>query len=231
MKEYDFEEIGFFEAFFGLVTQPAETTNILLLQTRPKYVLRLLGLLYLTLFGPVLYYIFKYGTTVYNPVSVYGLVLVLTFGIMIFVLLEAIFLYLSGIQYTLYHVFALTAYCLAPLIAVFILIYIFNYLSTGSLSFISMLMNSTSLHNDRFLRIIPYALAIAQINVLVVLSHGLKFLGDLHFSSSIIFGLGSIGPAFVALWTAVYLADMGLPGTRNNINEFLSAVSALASFH
>jgi hypothetical protein len=230
MREYDYEEIGFFDTLFGLVTQPGETTNILLLQSQPKFIKRLLALVYVTLFGPVIYYIIKYGTDVYNPTSVYGLIVVLSLSIMFFVLFEAILFYLSGIPYSIRQVFALTAYSLTPLIAVFILIYIFNYLSTGSLSFVSLMLNSGSMRFDRFLRIIPYALIIAQINVLVVLTHGIKYLGDMHFSTAFLFSLFSLGPAYISLWIAVKIADIGLPGTKENISEFLSGVAMLASF-
>lgn len=224
---FDKEEIGFFGALFGLVTQPAETTQTLLAHDSPRHAFSLLFSVALVFFGPFLFYMFKYGPAIYRPQLIYGFTVFLVLSVLLFVLIESILLLITGLDFSFTQLFAIIAYSLAPLVAFFLLVYVFNYMSVGSISMVNLLVNPKTVMADKFMKILPYAMLIAEANVLIVFAYSIKVVGGLHMPTAIILTAFSILPLTVAVYVGLYFADQISPGLKEGFLSLLNAPSAL----
>ena len=223
-------ELNFLEALFGLMLQPGETSEELLNCEEPPYGSTLLLCLLLSIFVPVFAQLVKYGMTVYDPEAIFSLFLVIAFSFMFFILIEGVFLRAFGVEFTVRQLYATSCYCLAPLLLALWLIYFFNYLSTGRLSILHLLMTGYMDVPDRFIHIVPIALLIALLNILVVFFYCIRLIGELHAVTALFVSLLSIVPFFAALFVGIVIGEFAHPGTSEAFMRILTSPSALVAY-
>jgi len=224
------DDLNFLEALFGLMLQPGETSEELLGHKDPPYATTLLFCLLLTIFVPVFSQLVKYGMTVYDPEAIFSLFLVVTFSLLFFILLEGIFLRILRVEFNLKQLFATTAYCTAPFLLALWLIYFFNYLSTGRLSLLQIILTGYSSVPDRFIHIVPIALLIALLNILVVFFYCVRFIGQLHSISAMSITVLSSVPLLGSLVVGVIMGEFAHPGTANTFMRIITSPSALVAY-
>ena len=145
-------------------------------------------------------------------------------------LVEGIFLQLLGIHVTVRQLWAVVAYCVTPFVLALWLIYLFNYLAMGRLTLVTLFMTGTSLDNDKFIRIVPLAVLVAQLNVLVVFFHSVRFIGEMEWLTSALVTLLSLIPFYVALFVAMSIGELSRHGTIALFEKVLIAPITLTYF-
>lgn len=230
MSPREREEISFIDAIFGLLFEPGGTVRTLLDYEKPPYGSTIFACLVLSIFVPIASQVYKYGSTIYNSSAILSLGLILFFTVLIFVLVEGLFLQLLGIQITIRQLWSTVAYCITPFILALWLIYLFNYLAMGRLTLVTLFMTGYSAVDDRFLRIIPIALLIAQLNILVVFFHSVRFIGNMESITAALVTFFSLIPFYVALLIALSIGEMARPGTLGLFEKVLLSPAALTYF-
>lgn len=207
------DKIGLVWAFFGLVLEPGVTTGALYRLRTPPYAITLIFSLIVTVFVPIVAQVYKYGFAVYRIDMVVPLFIIFTFTFFIFVLLESLLLTLLGVDSTVDDVIAATGYALAPMIVAIWLLYFFNYLNNGSLTFVAYLLEGASGELDSFIRIAPLAFIIAQAWVILVFYYSMKAMGELGGFSALLITIVSLLPLTLSLFFALNVAEIAQPGT------------------
>lgn len=230
MSSRDEQEINFLDAMFGLLFEPGGTVRTLLSSARPPFSFTIFLCLILSIVVPIVAQTYKYGYTIFNIEAVASLALILFFTVLIFILVEGIFLQLLGIHVTIRQLWCTVAYCITPFILALWLIYLFNYLAMGRLTLVTLFMTGHSAVDDRFLRIIPFAMLIAQLNMLVVFFHSVRFIGELHTLTATIITLFSLVPFYVALLIALSIAELARTGTIALFQKILLSPASLTYF-
>lgn len=208
-------------ALLGLAVQPWETTPALLREERPKFVFSFLLLLFLTMFGPALAYIWKFGATVYLPDKIYIYITAFSIFLVAYFLLEGIFFFLLGFEFTLMQLLAVVVYSLTPLISFFLIIYGFTYLTFQNFNLIAYLSHAGD-GSRQYLMIVPYLLMIAQFSWLLIVAFSIKALDDAQPLSSFIYAALSVIPLGTAVIASSYLVEIFYPGGRNQITPIIS---------
>lgn len=222
---------GFFEALFGLMLRPAATTRVLIQgHSSPPYGATLLLCLFLTVFVPIFAQQWKYGVTSYRLDAVWALLIVFFFTLLVFILLEGIFLLILGINVSANSLIAIVGYALTPLTLALWLIYAFNYFSYGSLSLVTFFLSGQSGAGDTFLRIVPLALLIAQVMVILVFFYAIRTIGEMHYFTGLLSTLISFALLYVSFVLGVFIADVALPGTADTFSTILVTPSRLTAF-
>lgn len=224
------ESINFLDAIFGLLFEPGGTVRTLLAYERPPYGLTIFLALILSIFVPIFAQVYKYGMTVYNGSAILSLSLIVFFTLLIFVLVEGLFLQLLGIPFNLRTLWATIAYCITPFVLAIWLIYLFNYLAMGRLTLVTLFLTGYSALDDRFLRIVPVALFVAQLNVLVVFYHCVRYIGQMEPISGALVTAFSLVPFYVALLIALSIGEIARPGTLGLFEKILLSPATLTYF-
>ncbi len=230
MSPRDREEIGFLDAIFGLLFEPGGTVTALLNYERPPYAFTIFLSLIATVYTPIVAQIYKYGSSVFNGSALLSLSIIIVFTILIFVLVEGLFLQLLGIPIGLRGLWASVAYCITPFILAIWLVYLFNYLAMGRLTLVTLFLTGYSAVDDRFLRIVPLAMLVAQLNVLVVYYHCMRFMGQMEAISAVLVTFFSLIPFYVALLISISIGEIARPGTIGLFEKILIAPISLTNF-
>ena len=221
---------GFFESLFGLMLAPGETVSSLLGAGSPPHAVALIGCFVLSVFVPIFAQIMKYGMTIYDLNAVLSFFLILLLGFLFFLLFEGVFLWLCRIEIGHGELFAAAAYCLAPFVLFLWLVYVFNFLSTGSLTLLVALLRGYVVAPDPFLRMIPIASALAFLMALIVFFHSLRILGRLNGLSAVLLTFCSIFPFLLSLGIALLTGEMVRQGTIKIFLTILSNPQALTAY-
>ena len=216
------ERLGFLDALFGLVTQPGETTEALFETDRPKHIIPFLLLFTFVLLGPMAYLSYRFDLAAYSPSHIYGFLIVGSLTLLGFVFLEGVMLFLCGVRAGIRDLFACAAYSLAPLSAALVLLYLFNYFTTGDFQLVRALFGM-QMPDGFFARFLPWAVFIIGLDMLLVLVFSLRALGDMHVLSAMCVAALSVIPLYGALLGAVIVAELALPGTRGRVILLLSS--------
>jgi hypothetical protein len=221
---------NFLEALFGLIALPGGATEDLLSQEDPPYGATIFLCLFLTLFVPIASQLYKYGVTVYDNNAIFSIFFVIFITLLIFLIVEGLFLQILGVDIPLKHLTSMVAYCTVPFMFAIWLIYLFNYLSTGNLSLLKMLMTGFSVESDRFLQVTPLAFFIAQLMVLLVFFYSIRFLGRMHFFTAFAVTLLSLIPFYLSFIIALLLGNSIRPGTFDIFMQIIASPKALTVF-
>ncbi len=227
-REYD--QPSFLDAIFGLLFEPGSTVRTLLSHEKPPYGNTILLCFVLSIYVPILAQIVKYGNTIFNSDAILSLSVIIAFTLLIFVLVEGIFLQLLGIQVSVRQLWSMVAYCVTPFVLAIWLIYLFNYLAMGRLTLVTLFMTGASINHDKFIRIVPFAISVAQLNVLVVFFHSIRYLGDMQWLTSALVTLFSLIPFYVALFIAISIGEIARRGTIELFEKVLISPAALTYF-
>lgn len=205
---------NFLEALFGLMLSPGETVEDLLDRPNPPYGETLFVCVLLTVFVPVFSQIYKYGSGVYEVNALVGLFLCVAVTFFGFFCLEWLLLRLCRVQCATRYIFASSCYCLAPVLLTIWLLYLFNYLATGRLSVLHLVLTGQMLSPDRFLGVIPIAALIAYLMTLVVLFYCLRFVGEMYSETALLMTVLSLVPLAMALVLGIACGELVRPGTQ-----------------
>ena len=206
------DQENFLEALWGILFEPGEAVPSLLQEDSPRFGLLIPLMFFLAIFVPILSQSYKYGNFIYEHNAVLSLFIVFCLTYITFFILEGIFLSLFGFYFSIRHLVALFAYCLAPFLLALLLVYTFNYLSMGRLSLIAYLMTGLSQADDKFMRVVPIALLIAQVNAMLVFYYGLSFITKAGSTVAFLASLLSLAPFYAALLVSLFVAEHVRPG-------------------
>ena len=143
-QRYQPDRIGFFTALLGLVIAPGETVRQLLSGDRPRYAFSLLVILFLAVFVPIFIQWHYYGRNLYQPEALALLFLMLLLTLLIFVVIEFLLLMLMGVRCSIRDLMGIVCYCLSPIILGILAMYAINYAASGSLTFVTFVLNGTA---------------------------------------------------------------------------------------
>lgn len=205
---------GFLTTFFGCSLQPGETADQIFGSEAhlANSLLSLFSFL-LILFGPVLYYLYGFGVLAFSQTAVTSFSIVLLFFFMLWALLLTLLFYVFGLPIPLSRTIAILCYSLNPISLTLLVIYLFNYLSTGTISFHGLLFSGRLQGSDTYLRVVPYASWILTA-LLIYLFH-CCIRAAARLSSGVAVGLTvlSVLPAAFAFVMAVTLGEVVQEGT------------------
>jgi len=221
------ERLTFLEAFFGLILEPRTTIAILFEDESPRHGLSFIIVLLITIFGPVLTQTSKYGDPFETIPAVYALALLMLITIIVFLLLESWFFMLMGIDCNSWSLFSAIGYCCAPLVVVVIFIYGFNYISSGYLSLLRVLVTGQWGYATKFVKVLPLALCIAQVSIVVLFYYSIKRVGELHTLSALCLTLFSLVPFYIAFTLGLLVAQLVHPGILQVVGQAMNVPESL----
>ena len=217
----DRHEISFLAAFLGLVIAPYETTETLLTMPRPKYGLRVVLTLFMTILIPIAAQMHYYQRNLYHPKAIASLMIVIILTIVIFTLLENVFLRIIGIKVNLAKLTSTVCYSIAPLVVLIWIMYLLNYLATGNLSFLTIVLNGQAAEDQSYTNVIPWALTFGVGATFFVFFFAIRFLGDLFFTNALIITFLSLIPFYAAFVVGVLCGELINPGTLESLRDML----------
>ena len=206
-------EYTFFDAVIGLTTEPSFVTENLLSEERPPYTLRLISLLGISVLLPLAIFMQRYGVLITKMDLMISITMVALLVILIFGLIELLFLHAVGVDVSISQVLAITAYAVTPFNLFIWLMYLFNYLTSKSLSVFMLIVFGYNGLDDRFLFILPLAIIIAELNVLLVFMYGLRKLGSMHTITATTLTFLSLFPFALSVLIALLIGEIIRPGT------------------
>lgn len=230
MAPREVDQPNFLDAIFGLLFEPGSTVRTLLSSEKPPYGGTIILCLVLSIYVPITAQIVKYGGTIFNSDAILSLSLILLFTMLIFVLVEGIFLQLLGISVTVRQLWSIIGYCVTPFVLALWLIYLFNYLAMGRLTLVTLFMTGSSLNHDKFIRIVPFAILVAQLNVLVVFFHSVRHIGEMQWLTAFLVTFLSLIPFYVALFIAVSIGEIARRGTIELFEKVLVSPATMTIF-
>lgn len=212
--------VSLYDALIGLTTEPYSTT-LRLIENRPQSApYKLVTLLVVSVFLPLLSHIILNQQVGGSEIAV-GLLLASVVNLVLFVVLESILLKVLGIDSTLEDAFAVTAYATTPLTLFVWLVYAFNLGTSGSLTIIDAILSGNLYYNDKFLLVVPYAFIIVQANCALILYYSLKKLGELHPISAIVTVLLSIVAGYISSAVGLLVGEVASPGLMEVVSKRL----------
>lgn len=220
---------GFFNAMVGLLLHPADTTENLLSNDRPPYVILMFLFTVATACLPIFFEITRGYLPAYHAQHVFTLIGMYSILLVIFIIFETAFLFILGIRTSLAHMTAALVYSLIPIVVVICFFYIFSYSTTGSLSFMDSLFSGQYEPSTAVQLVIPYAIMIAQVAVLLVFLNAIKVIGELFLANAIVLTAASSIPLALAVWSTKNLMELVRPGISLLFPDMLG-VKALISF-
>ena len=146
---------------------------------------------------------------------------------MLFVFLEALFLRIFAIRPSFAKLAASVCYSLMPLIAVFLVMYVINYLASGSVAYLTIVLNGYAAENVAYKQIVPWVVTVGFGLSFIVFVHALKALGDLYSANALMIAALSLLPLVAAFAVAVVSADFLLKGLSGVFQEILMTPSSM----
>ena len=215
------EEINFIETLAGLILAPHETTGLLFQTKNPPFAWTLFLCLLLSIYVPIFAQTYKYGYSIAQPGVVLSLTLLIFFGLLMFLVIDGVFLQPLKVEFNMQMLFSCIAYSLTPLILCLWLIYGFNYLSDGKLTLITYILTGFGSLVDNFLKIIPYATSICLLWVVVVFLYGIKSMAQLNGFLSVCVTLLAVVPFILSSALGLFVGEMAYPGTARIVLTLL----------
>lgn len=221
---------NFIEAFLGLVLRPGEMTATLFSQRRPPFVFSFFFVAFLSLLGPIVFQSYKYGFGLFNSTALASISIIGTFTVLCFILIESVVLGILGLGFSPLKVAACIGYSTAPLVGAVWLTYIFNYISHGRLTIITLLVTGHAAPQDPILESMPYVFIICQLLMFIVLFSSLRQMGNLGLVDGFLVGTVSLIPLYGSLVLGVILANSVNPGTVQMILKVLNSPELLTRY-
>jgi len=212
---------NFLEALTGLVFEPGYTTEVFLNEKLPPFIPGIILSFFLTVTVPLLAFVLKHDARFENAASLTGIFFALVFAFVLFILFEGLLLLLVRIQASPVQLLGMASYCLVPVMFAIWLIYLFNFFSDGRLTVAELMVTGYGPISSQFLRILPVALIIVQINVFLLVYYSLKTLGSLSFFGALFTTLLSIIPFYLSFVLGTFLGDIVHPGTIDTFQVLL----------
>jgi hypothetical protein len=217
----------FLDAFVGLIIAPMETTHLLLTEENPRFGFSMLAMLFVTVFVPVALHYHEHKRQLYQPEAIAGLVLVLLLSLIVFVLLERLLLLFIGVRVSVRTLLTAVCYCLAPLILTILFMYLMNYLASGSLSYLTFVLNGYAAKEDKFLALIPWIITFGIITAYLEFTFALRAMTGMFLSNAFIVALISAIPLYLSLIISVLMANLIYPGSMDAFLQILYDPSSI----
>ncbi len=224
------EQPNFIEAYLGLVLNPAEMTETLFSREKPPYVFSFFMVAILSVFGPIVLQTLKYGYSLFDTTAVASLAIIVGFTVLCFILIESIFLGILGLGFSPLRVGACIGYSSAPLVGALWLTYLFNFMSNGRLTLVTLLITGASSPDDPTMESIPYVLIISQLLMLIVFFYSLLNMGRLRWLSGGLVAVASLVPLYGSFILGIFLADSLNPGTVNLLLKVINSPALLTQY-
>jgi len=212
---------NFLEAITGLVFEPGYTTDLLLNKNYPPYIPGIIICFLLTVAVPLVAFIVKNNAEFENAASLLGIIFALVFTFVLFILFEGVLLLILRISATPFQLLGIASYCLVPLMFAIWLIYLFNFFSDGRLTVAELMVTGYAPISSQFLKVLPVAFIIVQVNLFLLVFYSLKSIGALSFFSALFITLLSGIPFYLAFILGVFLGDIVHTGTIDTFQTLL----------
>ncbi len=220
-EKFPFNKETFSGILLGLALEPRSTLALLFSRRPLPHVYSLIFFLLFTTIAPIIYQFIYYGCTREAFVALVGLLFAILVVSFFFLIFESWLLVIFGVEASPRDILALFAYSSAPMVVVIILVYLYNYSSTGSLSLLGIIIGGNAGQSDQLHRILPFLIFIAQIDVLIIFCLALKSLGKLHLPSTLLICALSVIPFYGALALTLFAGEVIHPGISDSILELL----------
>ncbi len=220
-------ETSFVGAMVGLLLAPRETTAILMEGRRPRYGLPILLLFYLVIIVPVIIQSATTGMLLYQDKALAAILMVPTLTIVYFVFLEAFFLRVMGVRLPIGSVASLICYSLVPFIAVFLAMYIINYLASGSIAYLTIVLNGYAEQEVAYKNVVPWVVYGGVLLSFIVFFRAITVAGDLYSSNAFAITILSIFPLLCAFIGGIHSANFLLQGLSGVFLEILNSPASM----
>jgi hypothetical protein len=187
----------------------------------------ILLLLVITILAPVLASHYIHGRLMYEPMALVSLLLVLILTCIYFIFIESIFLLIFGVNASISGLAHSVCYSMPPVIFILWIMYVANYCTTGTISFVTFAMTGYAADDDPFIKAAPVILNIGFCVAFFVFFRAIKLMGDMFNTNAVIIGVLSIFPFHVGLILAVITANFIHPGTSDTFIQLIYAPATL----
>ena len=221
---------NFFSTLLGLVLEPGTTIESLLEDEYPRFALSLLLILLVTIFVPIIIQARRYNIASSHATSIASIAVVVVLTIVLFFILEGIFLQILSVHVSIARLFAAISYTLTPLTLAIWLIYGFNYFYNRQLSIITLLLTGFRSGDDQFLRVVPVAALVAQLMMMVVFYHCIRVIGEYGGVTSFFITVLSGVPLYVSLGIALLVAEGVRAGTIETFLQIMNSTEFFSLF-
>ena len=147
-----------------------------------------------------------------------------------FILIESIFLGFLGLGFSPLRVAACIGYSSAPLVGALWLTYLFNYLSNGRLTIVTLLITGASTPNDPTIESMPYVFIISQLLMIIVFFYSLLNMTRLRWISGGLVALVSLLPLYGSFLLGLFLAETSNPGTIRLLLQVINSPGLLTRY-
>ena len=219
--------IGFISALLGLCLSPGETTKKLFNDNPPRYGLPILLSFYLIIIVPVFIQSATLGMLMYHEKALAAVLIVPTLTVVLFVFLEKLFLKILSINVSMNCLATAVCYSLVPFMGIFITMYVLNYLASGSIAYLTIVLNGYAAQEVAYKQIVPWVAKGGVATSFIVFFCSLRALGNLYTLNAICASVLSIVPLLASFYTAIYAANILLKGLSGVFMEILSTPGAM----
>lgn len=207
------KRLGLGQTFFGIISEPRATIEILFQHPRYPFPSTLLALLLIAIFLPFAIQIHLLRLPITRPEFIAGLACTLGFTLLLFLLLEWLLLAILGIQVSLRQLYALIAYASVPLTASLVCLYLANRLIDGDFTLVNFALTGYSRVNRQFMAFIPLIILLTHLAVIFVFAFGLEHLGRAYLPTSLCITIVSAVPFYASVLIGLYITESAIPGT------------------
>ena len=230
MRRYTPEKLSFGEAFFGLILEPRATIEALFQEESAEHGLSMLVTFLAALFLPMLLWGPRYGAASETIPATYSFALLVLLTILVFFMFQGWLFMVLGIECSAWNRFTIIGYCCAPLVIAVVVVYSFNYFSSGYISLLRVLITGQWGHATRFVKVLPIALILAQLAALAVYFYSIRAACGLHTVSALAVTVVSLIPFYLSFSLGLLGAQFVHPGILEvvlrafNLTESLRAI-------
>ncbi|MFM1846595.1 MAG: hypothetical protein RL417_69, partial [Pseudomonadota bacterium] len=155
---------------------------------------------------------------------------IIGFTVLCFILIESIVLGILGLGFSPLKVGACISYSTAPLVGALWLTYLFNFLSHGRLTILTLLITGNISPNDPTMASMPYVFIISQLLMIIVLFYSLRSMGQLGLIDGLLIGALSLLPLYGSFVLAIFLANTLNPGTVQLLLKIINSPALLTQY-
>jgi hypothetical protein len=214
---------NFLAVLSGLLLAPRETTEMLLQQKDPPFAATILLCLLLSVWVPAASQSHKYGYNLFETYALFRFTFIFGSAFLLFLFLETLLLLAFRIQSSLRLTFACAAYSWAPLILWIWIIHVVNFVVSGHLTLLTILILGYGSVSPPFSIFLPWAMIISTLLVARVFAYTLQALAGYQIVSALIATFFSLLPLALAVLIGMLASEIIWPGTIRMIHEIIAA--------
>ncbi len=211
-----------------LIGSPKETTELLFdANHRPRHVVTILLLFYITLLAPIIKTAMVSQLTLYRPQVIPLLFVIPTITLVLFIILEKFFLFIFRVRVTVMHTTAAACYSLVPIIVMMLAMYIVNYIINGSSDYLAIMPTGQAVGNPHALIAMKYIFTIGPLLSLCIFGRSLTAITELFPHTAILATVLSIIPFTIALMGAVLISNIFIPDASIIFQQMINSPGSM----